>query len=157
MTMNNEKPRARLVNKHQYLENRLEKGSLFTFASAFAGGSGICLLISLFLLYMGLPPWRNDPGNMGIELFFAVCFFGVLCFGTGWIASKLFKAAAAVEKVAPLTRYNTGELPAAETLVRPSERPITLCQTELLRAAGQGAETASEQLLRAAPGNMDDA
>jgi len=155
--MNREKPRARLVNKHQYLENRLEKGSLFTFASAFAGASGVCLLISLLLMYLGLPPWRNDPLNIGIELFFAGGFFGVLCFGTGWIASKLFKAAAAVEKVAPITRHNTGELPAAQTLVRASERPITHCQTELLRAAGEGAETPSEQLLRAAQGNMDDA
>ena len=61
----------------------------------------------------------------------------------------MYYRAKRIKRVELITRHNTGRLPAAETLVRGSDRPSPAQQTELLRAAGQGLEAPPEQLLRA--------
>jgi hypothetical protein len=72
------------------------------------------------------------------------------------IARNLFREAKAIERVAPITRHNTGHLPAAETLVRASDLPPSHQQAELLRAAPQGSETPAEELLRAGMNRQGD-
>ena len=49
----------------------------------------------------------------------------------------------------PLTRANTGGLPAIDSLVRASAEPIQAQETVLLRAATETTERQEEQLLRA--------
>jgi len=53
-----------------------------------------------------------------------------------------------IEPVAPITRHNTGRLPEIETLVRPSDIPLSHQRAELLRATEPGQETPAEELLR---------
>ena len=65
----------------------------------------------------------------------------------GW---RLGKAAFVAERVTPITRRNTGDIPEVESLVRPSDLPPSHQQAELLRAAKPGQETPPEELLRAA-------
>jgi hypothetical protein len=55
----------------------------------------------------------------------------------------------------PLTRANTADLPAPESLVRAAGEPVQEQQTVLLRAATEGTETHEEQLLRASAGAQD--
>lgn len=80
----------------------------------------------------------------------AACLFGCLCLGGLAIATVLHEKVEKLEPVELITRRNTGDLPAVETLVRGSEQPPAEAQSELLRAARHGEETTPEQLLRAA-------
>lgn len=48
----------------------------------------------------------------------------------------------------PLTRVNIADLPALESLVRPSSEPLQAQEAVLLRAATKGEETHLEQLVR---------
>ena len=52
----------------------------------------------------------------------------------------------------PLTRANTADLRASDSLVRASSEPIQAQQAVLLRAAAEGMETQPEQLVRASVG-----
>ncbi len=58
----------------------------------------------------------------------------------------------AVHTMQPLTRANTADLPAFNTLARASFEPPQAQQAVLLRAAAQGHETPLEQLVRPAGG-----
>lgn len=102
------------------------------------------LLISLVSFYRCFSSGEFSEGF----LFGAVVS---LCWSVGLFCGckSFFTSAREIEPVAPITRHNTGDLPAVETLVRPSELPPSHQQTELLRAARHGQETPAEELLRA--------
>ena len=57
-----------------------------------------------------------------------------------------------MNNVVPLTRANTADLPAPESLVRASAEPVQEPQAVLLRAATTTQEKHEEQLVRAAGG-----
>ncbi len=69
---------------------------------------------------------------------------------------KCFKAASEVEAVRLITPRNHHLAPSGECLVRASDLPPSLQHSELLRPAGQGAETLPKELLRASLTNKDN-
>ena len=149
-----EKPQKRLVSKREYLKTLLGKGGFYSSAMACAVGGGVLLIVSLFFLWLGLPPWDNLP-DVGDRIWMFLCgvLLGVPFVTAVWFGVSLFKAGARMEPVAPITRHNTGQLPEIETLVRASDLPPSHQQAELLRAAPQGSETPPEELLRATAAN----
>ncbi len=62
------------------------------------------------------------------------------------------KKTKALGKVVPFTRANTADLPAPDSLVRASEKPVQAQADMLLRAATDVQQAAPEQLLRATTG-----
>ncbi len=62
-----------------------------------------------------------------------------------------------IEKVdvVPVTRANIAELPAAESLVRPSDQPKQIQKRVLLRAVEVWQDDHEEQLMRASTGNEE--
>jgi len=66
-----------------------------------------------------------------------------------WIvAGNVVKKVKALGNVVPVTRANTADLPADESLVRASQEPAQEDQSILLRAAADATQTPVEQLLR---------
>jgi len=139
-----ENPKKRLVSKGQYLKTLGEKGATYT-AGIFLGLTGVpLLLISLFSFNRCFSSGDFSEGFLFIgvvSLFWSLGIFGG--------CKSFFKSAQEIEPVAPITRHNTGDLPAVESLVRASDLPPSDQQAELLRAVSQGSETPSEELLRA--------
>jgi len=62
--------------------------------------------------------------------------------------TKIIPAAMAIGKVIPLTRANTADLTAVDSLVRSSEKPEQAQADVLLRPATEVQQTPPEQLLR---------
>ncbi len=76
----------------------------------------------------------------------SVVFFGALILG-------MMKRSARISHVTPLTRANTADLPAPDSLVRASQEPAQAQEAVLLRAAVRDTQTETgEQLLRASGG-----
>jgi hypothetical protein len=163
--MSTEKPKKRLVGKIEYLRIMATKWALSWAA--------------VTLLVFGLIMFVNAVGNLVHDAFFSefrfqpttavnlgrftptdqnyflalAVFLGGICLTIMWVGQAMFTKARKIEPVELVTRHNTGHLSEVETLVRGSDRPPTDQQAELLRAAGQGAETPPEQLLRAGQEN----
>ena len=55
----------------------------------------------------------------------------------------------------PLTRANTADLPAPDSLVRASSEPMQAQEDVLLRAAATGNDTPPEEMLRASKGHEE--
>ena len=152
--MSTEKPKKRIVSKGEYLSTLGTKGGLFSTAIVVGSvGLGFLLLAALSIIQFAV----SLRSEIGVGLFEIFKMLGGLIPGAIgltaiWYCKVAIKSARDIEAVTPITRHNTGHLPEVETLVRGSDRPATAEQAELLRAAGQGAETPSEQLLRAAQG-----
>ena len=155
--MSTEKPKKRLVSKREYLKTLLGKGGFYSYAMACAVGGGVLLIVSLFLLWLGLPPWDNLP-DVGDRIWMFLCgvILGVPFVAAVWFGVSFFKAGRRMEPVAPITRHNTGQLPEVETLARASDAPPSNQQAELLRAAQYCKETPAEELLRATTRNGQD-
>lgn len=133
---------TRLVSKGQYLKNIGEKGVTYV-AGSFFGLLGIppfCFF--LFCCYKCLSAGELSWGFLYLAMVSLILSVGAFCG-----CRSFFRSAQEIEPMAPITRRNTGHLPAAETLVRPSHFP-TDPQAELLRAAPMGSETPPEELLR---------
>ena len=133
----------RLVSEAQYL--------ITNAVGDFFGLIGLLFLIcfcisSCTALFVGSIPFLGEIG----QLIFDVSVVSLkLSLATFCGCMPFFVRARTIEPIAPITRHNTGQLPEVETLVRASDAPPSQQQTELLRAARQGSETPSEQLLRA--------
>jgi hypothetical protein len=139
-----EKPQKRLVGWEQYIGKIAKKGITYA-VGTLCGGVGLAFLL---LAYWGVDYlWR--PGGDNLVLLMVGGSFAILGLEAIWGGKTMFSKANKIEAVAPITRYNTGQLPEVETLVRGSDRPPTDHQAELVRAAGQRPETPAEELLRA--------
>ena len=83
-------------------------------------------------------------------LLLAVSLIGAVIFWR-W-GRDTYSQAKQVPSVLPLTRANTADLPALDSLVRASSEPIQEQQSVLLRAATETQERHEEQLVRAVGG-----
>ncbi len=92
-------------------------------------------------------PAEYVPVNL---VFYAALVLGIILCRVASTVS--LKHARKIHDSIPLTRANTADLPAPDSLVRASSEPLQEQQTVLLRAAVQGQETSSEQLVRAVGG-----
>ena len=70
-------------------------------------------------------------------------------------ACYLMKEMIYIDPGVPLTRANTADLPAPDSLVRASAEPVQEQQAVLLRAATETAERHEEQLVRALAGGTE--
>jgi hypothetical protein len=150
-----EKPGKRLVSKGQYLRLLGKRTALSSSAIGIACAGGILfLIVGVGLIRFGV---FHQTLRQSMLSFFSIlsvcCVAGIMAIR---IAGNLFREAKAIERVAPITRHNTGDLPAVETLVRPSDLPHSHQQAQLLRAAPHGNETPVEELLRATENRQGD-
>jgi hypothetical protein len=151
--MSTKKPKKRLVGWKQYAWTTWAKGIGYSGSTVVTCCGVGFLFLGLILLWQGFQ--KSVPMNdMSIVMGGVGCCFG--SFLTIWYATTLFKDARQIEPVELITKHNVKDLPEVETLVRGSDRSPTDQQAELLRPAGQGAETPSEQLLRATQGHGQD-
>lgn len=134
-TSDGAKPKKRIVSKGQYALLETQRTALTTVA------------IHLFVL-CGL-------SGFACQAFFAARMMGwaMPCLGmasaTLLLGVRLVKSEQKIERTLPLTQKNTSDLPAVQTLVRPSDIPPSHQSSELLRSAPQGSETPPEEMLRA--------
>jgi hypothetical protein len=141
-----EKPQKRLVGWKQYLSILGKKGLTYGWAT-------MCIIAGCLLL-LGVASaclWILFDGVSESSLFTLLALIGALVgfsIQTLRAGKSLYVRARNMETVTLLTRHNTADLPAIETLVRASDAP-TSQQAELLRAAQYGKETPAEELLRA--------
>ena len=150
--MNRRKPRKRLVGWKQYARTTWAKGIGYSGATVVSCCGVGFLVLGLILLWQGFQ--ISEPtARMSIVMGGVGC--GIGSFLTLWYATTLFKDAQQIEPVELITKYNVKDLPEVETLVRGSTVRLRT-QAELLRAAGQGLETPTEQLLRATQANRQD-
>jgi hypothetical protein len=78
---------------------------------------------------------------------------GVILFSVCWeIGKDFFKKARRIKTGIPLTRANTADLPAPDSLVRASQEPVQAQEAVLLRAAAETQEKHEAQLVRAVGG-----
>jgi hypothetical protein len=131
----NEKPQKRLVGWKQYVGNIAARVLGRSVAGAFFMGGLACFGLSIltFILWLG----KSDINAKTIDdpryLWFGGLLGVLFLFGL-WSAKVLFKRVEKIESVGLITRYNTGNLPEVETLVRGADQPDLDHQAELLRA-----------------------
>jgi predicted membrane metal-binding protein len=144
--MSTEKPQKRLVGKGRYYTVVGIKISLsaVSVVLAIAGVAGV-VFCAVTMIWSIFRPDYMFPLPEYIPIFCVIIFL-FCCSLHVWLWQRQIKP------VAPIMRHNTGDLPEVETLVRASNLPRSHQQAELLRAAGQEAETPPEQLLRAGQG-----
>lgn len=131
----------RIVTKGQYVRLRGKRESIRLL--------GVCLLLTAgmfgFLTVCILSILGMNLGGCVLGL----CLGIVTCLIGKWGLESLY-AAGKIDPGVPLTRANTADLPAPDSLVRASQEPPQEPQAVLLRAAAEGAQTPAEQLVRAA-------
>ena len=112
-------------------------------------GSGIAAVI-LGLLAIGCAALAYRYYQSKPSWAVGVCLLASLgtCFFT-YLYNKCIALASKKDAVVPLTRANTADLPAPDSLVRASSEPMQAQEAVLLRAAAEGQETPPEQLVRA--------
>lgn len=146
-----EKPKKRLVGWTQYLMTIQDKSLHYVAGSVCGIGGLLFLMFSAFLFYALLS--EGVDAGFFLSLTGGGAAFGIFLL---WAGTAIFKNAKEIAPVALITRHNTGQLPAVETLVRASDIPLSQQQAELLRAAPQGKKTPAEELLRAGHENRQD-
>jgi hypothetical protein len=127
-----EKPQQRLVGKWDYVQTTGKKIGLYSMA-VFLVCAGVMEALEM--------NWHN--GVMSIIFGVAVIILAV------WCCKHFVVTAKKIEPIRLHTKRATDLLAPEESLIRASDRPPSQQQAELLRAAGQGAETPAEELLRA--------
>ena len=91
--------------------------------------------------------------NYAVGIFWgSIGLLSLLCGLAYHTGRKGIENLCAVYDMKPLTRANTADLPAPDTLVRASSEPMQAQQAVLLRAAAEGQETPQEEMLRASVG-----
>ena len=111
---------------------------------AFEYGGSLVLAAGDFVLSFG-----NKP-NWSYGLYTLESLVLMLCF---WKGSKYsYKKYTNIDPGLPLTRANTADLPASDSLVRASSRPLQIQETVLLRAVAEGQNMPHDQLVRASAG-----
>ena len=147
----------RIVSKGEYAKVQgqragLRSGALVLYLVAlfFLLKAVSCLMALLYMLLTG----------RAITFETAVYTVLFLLMGTGahffrkWAKGNM-RRASEMGKIVPLTRANTADLPAPDSLVRASAEPVQEQEAVLLRAATAGMERHEEQLLRAVEGGTE--
>ena len=114
------------------------------------------LLMLFTVVYCPLSLWHLLPSNPNSPLLIPMLALLVLmvplcCCMVYWTI-KGIKEIIRIDPGVPLTRANTANLPAPDSLVRASEQPLQAQEGVLLRGAAEGMETPPEQLVRASVG-----
>ena len=138
----------RIVSKGTYIANLGAKAVVASYGSVVFLLGFLCTLFTcglgiLMLMSLGGPAALTAIVAAGIGLL-GSCSFALLHYG-----AKAIKEAKETEVGTPLTRANTADLPAVDSLVRASSESLQAQETVLLRAAAETQEQQEEELLRA--------
>ena len=149
--MTQQEPGRRMVSKEEYIRQIGNKASLSCY--------GVMLLILAFVCVLTIALiFSVLSGLFKTHSVYPVLVSFILSFGPlylGYLGVRLLQEASQYPMGVPLTRANTGDLPAPESLVRASEEPLQAQQSVLLRAATETTEEHKEQLLRASTGGQE--
>ena len=138
-----EKPEKRLVSKGQYVRVMGKRLGFGGVSVLFLALGFICILSSL-LCVCGVIFVHNKMEYLLALLAFIAASVPLLT--VGFRTKDLVEAS---QSIAPITDKNAHLLPLHDTLVRGSDLPPTVQQSELLRATQAGQETPQEELMRA--------
>ena len=147
--MQAQEPGKRIVSKAEHARHAAIKYS-FTLLGMATCTYGFYCEANLIRLWMSRP--SGIPAAAGIIILSVV---GLLFAGNIWISFATVKAARTTDAGIPLTRANTADLPANDSLVRASQKPAQAQKVILLRAVAQTQDGQEEQLLRAAVGKQE--
>ena len=143
----------RIVSKGEYAANVSKKSSLTAFDIGVMGLGvvGILNVVTLTILGLGEAIKTHHIEDIALTAFVLLIGGGVsvLIF---WAGRKTVRKAKQIKLCVPLTRANTADLPALDSLVRASSEPMQAQQSVLLRAATEGLGTPPEELVRASAG-----
>ncbi len=150
------KPRRRVVSKREYAARVGNKAGTALFALIMLFFCGVGVLLSLGVLIYALFHLQSLK-----VLPLAITFAGLLvaCLYMGHLGRRTLREARQIDTGVPVTRANTGDLPAPDSLVRASQEPAQAQQAVLLRAAASTTvqDAQEEQLPRAASGGQNQA
>ena len=142
----------RIVSKEEYAE-LVSKKLTWTLSSV-----GLYIL-SMFLIILAclivspkfmLPHEMTRTGWI-VNILTSIGMF-LIAYGFTRLARKGLNKSKLLGNAVPVTRANTADLPAPDSLVRASSEPLQAQEGVLLRAAAEGMETPPEQLVRASVG-----
>lgn len=168
----------RVVSKEKYFQvqgKRLCILLLSVCLLSIAGGFCIATLLMGSRLLQGIMHSLSDPEGTGHPSFsllwsedgetplIIIMFYTIVSASLGLLTYYFTRSAIhgivrakSIDPGVPLTRANTGDLPASDSLVRASEEPLQAQQNILLRAATETLESQEEELLRASVGGRNE-
>jgi hypothetical protein len=150
------KPGKRIISKGEYVANTGKKAALSSYGAAvILTGIVSAGMIFAFLCLVGGGTGGPSVGADRCLFVLGVGILSVAPLALFYYGGKAVKDAIEMDAGVPLTRANTADLPAAESLVRASEIPAQEQAAILLRAATQGQTTPPEELVRASIGPLD--
>jgi hypothetical protein len=146
----------RIVSKGEYVLRRAFQGGL-AFSCACAIGvalmTGFAAIIALICEIATIVYALQHHHLLEESTDVVKCLVWVFVLGgVSWLSWRVASATAKKSTenlVVPLTRANTADLPAPDSLVRASSEPLQAQEAVLLRATAEGMETPLEQLVRA--------
>ena len=160
----NEPPQTgkRIVSKGEYLQVQSKRLGLVLKAVFFCVAAMSLLAAAMFYAVLTfafiytpsyIPTLPLPVQGITANLIFSVLMLtlGGLCYKIGLRTNKRLEN---MEMVQPITRANTADLSAPDSLVRASAEPMEAQEAVLLRAA-EGQETPPEQLVRTVGGNKE--
>ena len=146
-----EKSQKQLVSKGRYIQVMGTKFSLLTIAAGIVIAGTLATVLTMNETFLAIVYPHKTRFTLMHCAWFAVG--SLLLLAIGMAMHIRFNKIPSVERITP---RNACFLPVTETLVRPSDRPPTDQQTELLRTAMHTQETPAEELLRAGQGSGQD-
>ena len=155
-----QEPGKRIVSKSEYAARVIQKkglqfGSLSLLLLSVAGFFVMmcCIVLGCMFVADYTRDWKNVMA--GLIAFLLSIAIGRLSLALWRGTNMALTAAGQIDHCVPLTRANASDLPALESLVRPSQEPLQIQQGILLRAAMQTTDKQEEQLLRASAGRQE--
>jgi hypothetical protein len=147
-------PGKRIVSKAEYMTGQAHRVTVGVICMGLMGMTAVCGVITLggvfgFIASL-LGHWGHSSDGVGAGMsLIAMGLFGAATALFGGLTSCAMQTVSEIDPGIPLTRANTADLPAPESLVRASQEPQEP-QAVLLRAATETQEKHKEQLVRAA-------
>ena len=148
----------RIVSKGEYVKAQGKRVSLTLSAICLylaAAACGMCATGLLLGILGSLVSLDADLWGAVLYRGMGVLFFGGATYFLGKMALAALEQTDDMDSVIPLTRANTADLPAPDSLVRASAEPTQEQENVLLRAATQAQKRHEEQLVRASTGGTE--
>jgi hypothetical protein len=140
----------RIVSKRAYAKRQVMRMWIgFIAVSVLLGALIPAVYLAYCFFRMGMSPENTKYLLLSLAMLLPIVGIG------SRQAIMGLRAAKQIDPGVPLTRANTADLPAPDTLVRASEEPRQDEQSVLLRAATATAERHEEQLVRASAGGTE--
>lgn len=140
----------RIVSKGEYARAQGRRFGLAADAICLFIVAGLCFVKAPSLCYILGETAAKWPSATLLLLLIPVP--AIVIYALGKAAGVRLRTALTLDAGVPLTRANTGDLPAPESLVRAAEEPVQAQQAVLLRPSPPRHERQEEQLVRAVAG-----